>query len=118
MPSSAVRRRSSRTSVLGKRSHQSQFEAAPSPTSIKSPSHDLLDNDDDTFTIDSSPCAKRPRTSLTSSDRNGNKENIPPLIVDLRDEPSRALRRSSSEFVTPTRTRTSMRVLLFSMHTL
>lgn len=117
MSSSTVQRRSSRTSVLGKRSHQSQFDAAPSPASIKSLSHDVLD-DDDASTIDLSPCAKRLRTSLAPTDHNGNKENIPPLRVDLLNESPRALRRSSTEFVTPTRTRTSKQFLLLSIHTL
>ncbi|KAH9994982.1 P-loop containing nucleoside triphosphate hydrolase protein [Russula compacta] len=108
MSSSTVQRRSSRTSVLGKRSHQSQFDAAPSPASIKSLSHDVPD-DDDASTVDLSPCAKRPRTSLAPTDHNGNKENIPPLRVDLLNESPRALRRSSTELVTPTRTRTTLR---------
>src|SRR6266702_4977757 len=79
MSSSVVQRRSSRTSVLGKRTHQSQLDAPPSPASIKSVSVDLLDDDDDASTVDSGPCAKRPRTSLVLTDRNQNKENIPPL---------------------------------------
>ena len=102
MSSSVVQRRSSRTSVLGKRSHPSQLAAVANSLSC-----DRLDDDDDASTVDDlSPCTKRPRTSLAPTDRNGNKENIPPLRLDLLNEPSRALRRSSTEFVTPTRTRT------------
>ncbi|KAI0302555.1 P-loop containing nucleoside triphosphate hydrolase protein [Russula brevipes] len=104
MSSSVAQRRSSRTSVLGKRSHPSQPAAV-----VNSLSCDRLDDDDDASTVDDlSPCTKRPRTSLTPTDRNGNKENIPPLRVDLLNESSR-LRRSSTEFVTPTRTRTTLR---------
>ncbi|KAI0000452.1 P-loop containing nucleoside triphosphate hydrolase protein [Russula vinacea] len=91
-------------SVLGKRPHRSQFEPAPSPASNRSLSHDL-DDDDDASTVDWSPCAKRPRTSIPPSDHKGNKENIPPLRIDCLDESSRALRRSNTEFITPTRTR-------------
>ncbi|KAI9509182.1 P-loop containing nucleoside triphosphate hydrolase protein [Russula earlei] len=109
MSSSALQRRSSRTSVLGKRSHPSRVDVAPSPASIKSLSRDLLDDNDDVSVIDLSPCAKRPRTSLITSDRHGNKENIPPSLVDPPDEPSRGLRRSSTEFITPTRPRTTLR---------
>jgi cell division control protein 6 len=111
MSSSAIQRRSSRASVLGKRSHRSQFDPAPSPASNRSLSHDLLDDDDDASTLDWSPCAKRLRTSIPPTDRKGNKENIPPLRMDFLDESSRTpLRRSSTEFVTPTRTRLSMQL--------
>jgi hypothetical protein len=113
MSSSIVQRRSSRTSVLGKRSHQSRLEAAPSLTTIKShfrDTHDDDDDDDDASTVDLSPCAKRPRTSLTPTDHKGNKENIPPLRVDIFNEPSRALRRSSTESFTPTRSRSSRHI--------
>ncbi|KAI0256195.1 P-loop containing nucleoside triphosphate hydrolase protein [Lactifluus subvellereus] len=109
MSSSAVQRRSSRTSVLGKRTHQSQFDTAPSPASIKSVSADPLDDNDDASPVDLGPCAKRPRTSFTPTDRNGNKENIPPLRVDLLIGSPRALRRSSTEFVTPTHSRMTLR---------
>ncbi|KAF8271256.1 P-loop containing nucleoside triphosphate hydrolase protein [Lactarius quietus] len=94
MSSSIVRRRSSRTSVLGKRTHQSQLVAPPSPASILSV--DLLDDDDDASTIDSGPCAKRPRTSLVLTDRNGNKENIPPLTLNDPLVALDALRRNAS----------------------
>ncbi|KAI9442429.1 P-loop containing nucleoside triphosphate hydrolase protein [Lactarius indigo] len=109
MSSSVVQRRSSRTSVLGKRTHQSQLDALPSPASIKSVSVDLLDDDDDASTIDSGPCAKRPRTSLVLTDRNGNKENIPPIRVDILNESPRGLRRSNTESVTPTHSRMALR---------
>ncbi|KAI0283654.1 P-loop containing nucleoside triphosphate hydrolase protein [Russula aff. rugulosa BPL654] len=105
MSSSAIQRRSTRASVLGKRSHRSQVDPTPSPASNKTLSHDLLDDDDDASTVDWSPCAKRPRTSIAPADRNGNKENIPPLRIDCLEESSRALRRSSTEFITPTRSR-------------
>src|SRR6266850_538325 len=117
MSSSTVQRRSTRASVLGKRSHQSQLEATPSPTIITSLSrnpHDD-DDDDDASTVDLSPCAKRARTSLAPTDRNGNKENIPPLRADILNESSRALRRSNTESITPTRSRTST-LFLFSVH--
>lgn len=117
MSSSTMQRRSSRTSVLGKRSHRSQLDHAPSPASSRSLSHDL-DDDDDASTVDWSPCAKRPRTSLVPTDRKGNKENIPPLRMDFLDESSRILRRSSTEFITPTRTRMSMQLLLLSIYSL
>ncbi|KAH9045098.1 P-loop containing nucleoside triphosphate hydrolase protein [Lactarius hengduanensis] len=109
MTSSVVQRRSSRTSVLGKRTYQSQLDALPSPASIKSVSVDLLDDDDDASTIDSGPCAKRPRTSLVTTDRNGNKENIPPICVDILNESPRGLRRSNTESVTPTHSRMALR---------
>ncbi len=112
MSPSAIQRRSTRASVLGKRSHRSQVDPVPSPASNKSLSNDLLDDDDDASTVDWSPCAKRPRTSIAHADRNGNKENIPPLRLDFLDEPSRTLRRSSTEFITPTRTRMRMQLLL------
>ncbi|KAH9978853.1 P-loop containing nucleoside triphosphate hydrolase protein [Lactifluus volemus] len=109
MSSSPLRRRSSRSSVLGKRTHQSQFDTATSTASIKSVSADHLDDNDDASTIDLTPCAKRPRTSLAPTDRNGNKENIPPLRVGLLIGSPRALRRSSTEFVTPTHSRMTLR---------
>ena len=84
--------------MLGKRTHQSQLDALPSPAST---TVDLLDDDDDTSTIDSGPCTKRPRTALVLTDRNGNKENIPPLTIN---ESPRGLRRS----MTPTHSRASM----------
>jgi hypothetical protein len=106
-----------RASVLGKRSHQSQLEAAQSPTIITSLSrnpHDD-DDDDDASTVDLSPCAKRARTSFALTDRNGNKENIPPLRTDIHIESSRALRRSNTESITPTRSRMSTHLLLSSV---
>jgi cell division control protein 6 len=118
MSSSVVQRRSSRSSVLGKRTHQSQFDTASPPASIKSVSADLLDDNDDASPFDLSPCAKRPRTSFAPTDRNGNKENIPPLRVDLLIGSPRTLRRSSSEFVTPTHSRMSMQSLLLSIYPL
>lgn len=108
MSSSAIQRRSTRASVLGKRSHRSQVDSTSSPAGNKSLSHDLLDDDDDASTVDWSPCAKRPRTSIAPADGHGNKENIPPLRIDCPEESSRALRRSSTEFLTPTRTRMRM----------
>ncbi|KAI0312309.1 P-loop containing nucleoside triphosphate hydrolase protein [Amylostereum chailletii] len=98
--------RRTRSTVLGKRSHQSD---SPSP-SKPAPCDDAAD----TFVLtpDSSPCAKRPRTSLTLFDPTGNKENIPPFDDDsLLSSPSssRALRRTNSEFSTPTRPRTMSR---------
>ena len=119
MSSSIAQRRSSRTSVLGKRSHQSHLEVASSPTIIKSHSRDTHDNDDDdddASMVDLSPCAKRPRTSLTATDHNGNKENIPPSRVDILNESSRALRRSSTETFTPTRSRSSGYISLLPVH--
>jgi cell division control protein 6 len=107
--------------VLGKRSHHSQHEPTPPPTIIKSLSRDAHDDDDDddeASTVDLSPCAKRPRTSLIPTDRKGNKENIPPLRVDVLGESSRALRRSNTESITPTRSRTSMHLPLLFIHTL
>lgn len=118
MSSSAIQRRSTRASVLGKRSHRSQADPTPPPARNKSLSHDLLDDDDNTSTVDWSPCAKRPRTSIAPADRNGNKENIPPLRIDCLEESSRALRRSSTEFITPTRTRMRMQLLLLSIYSL
>ena len=118
MSSPAIQRRSTRASVLGKRSHRSQVDPTPSPASNKSLSHDPLDDDDDASTVDWSPCAKRPRTSIAPADRNGNKENIPPLRIDCLEESSRALRRSSTEFITPTRTRMRMQLLLLSIYSL
>lgn len=117
MSSSAPLRRSSRASVLGKRSHRSQLDPVPSLASNRSPSHDL-DDDDDTSTVDWSPCAKRPRTSILPTDRKGNKENIPPLRIDCLDESPRALRRSNTEFITPTRPRISMQLLLLPIYSL
>src|SRR5579863_8457189 len=115
MSSSAIQRRSTRASVLGKRSHQSQLDAASSPTFTKSLFRDPHDDDDDddASTVDLSPCAKRARTSLAPTDRNGNKENIPPLRVDNLNESSRALRRSNTESITPTRSSMSTYLLLF-----
>jgi cell division control protein 6 len=109
MSSSIVQRRSSRSSVLGKRTHQSQLDAPPSPASI---TVDLLDDDDDASTIDSGPCTKRPRTALVLTDRNGNKENIPPLTININESP-RSLRRS----MTPTHSRMSMSLWFCSFST-
>ena len=118
MSSSAIQRRSTRASVLGKRSQRSQVDPPPSPASNKSLSHDPLNDDDDASTVDWSPCAKRPRTSIAPADRNGNKENIPPLRIDCLEESSRALRRSSTEFITPTRSRMRMQLLLLPIYSL
>ncbi|KAI0030770.1 P-loop containing nucleoside triphosphate hydrolase protein [Vararia minispora EC-137] len=98
--------RTTRSSVLGKRSHQADGESSPMKPV------DAQDDPADAFALntpDSSPCAKRPRTSITVFDPRGNKENIPPFHLEDVLAPSlsspRALRRANSELSTPTRPR-------------
>lgn len=89
-----------RGTVLGKRGHR---ESSLVPTAK---THTVCEQ---LCTPESSPNAKRPRTSLTLEDDTSNKENIPPLkdyLIGTESSPPRrprALRRSATEDITPTR---------------
>ncbi|KZV66885.1 P-loop containing nucleoside triphosphate hydrolase protein [Peniophora sp. CONT] len=97
-----VATRTTRSSVLGKRTHQPEAEDKATSTT-----NDDKDNSA-VSSPDSSPMAKRPRTGTTVMyDPNGNKENIPPLDDDavsiVSTASSRSLRRTVSEFSTASR---------------
>ena len=89
-----------RSSVLGKRGHQDASANLPT----------TANGCDQLRTPDNSPNPKRPRTSVTVLDGDGNKENIPPLKLspvngDTSPRAIRALRRTATEVITPTRSR-------------
>lgn len=94
--------------MLGKRSHQPEAEDKAASTT---------NDDKDNLIVaspDSSPMAKRPRTTTAVMyDPNGNKENIPPLDDDVQSiassVSSRSLRRTVSEFSTVSRRSSSGR---------
>ena len=93
--------RSTRSSVLGKRAYQHQ--EASSTASITPCDQQLQ-------TPDATPNAKRVRTSLEMPDSDANKENVSPfspeVAMDISSPTSvRALRRTTTEFITPSRTR-------------
>jgi cell division control protein 6 len=84
--------RITRSSVLGKRSHQ--HNQCPSTT----PSFDHLPMPD--------PTSKRSRTSLCVLDHDGNKENVPPLHIDthiVNPSRTRSTRHPSPALETPMR---------------
>src|ERR1700733_14648649 len=98
-----------RSSVLGKRSHQASSMPLPSDTH-----HDLP-------TPEQTPMPKkRARVSIPVLDNDSNKENIPPFRVEsvvespLTSRAARALRRASTEMITPPRSRTSQSIILLS----
>ncbi|KAI0066233.1 P-loop containing nucleoside triphosphate hydrolase protein [Artomyces pyxidatus] len=98
--------RVTRSTVLGKRGHQTHAESSSSSSPATSePSFDEF-IDATCTSPESSPCAKRARTSLTLPD---GKENIPPFLFDALADSPRALRRTSTEFMTPTRPRATPR---------
>lgn len=97
-----TRSRSTRSSVLGKRAHQTDTPSPSSNTLCEPP------------TPDQTPNPKRPRVSLTGLDGDGNKENVPPLRGEIANgdsspsmsrRPSPSLRRTSTELMTPSRSR-------------
>ncbi|KAJ7085858.1 P-loop containing nucleoside triphosphate hydrolase protein [Mycena crocata] len=88
-----------RSSVLGKRPHQSD----PS-----TPTH--IDIKRQLQTPDNTPNPKRPRTSSTAVDGDGNKENVPPFNTEPVASPpsprtTRALRRTTTSDGSPSRVR-------------
>ncbi|KAI0042923.1 P-loop containing nucleoside triphosphate hydrolase protein [Auriscalpium vulgare] len=101
--------RVTRSSVLGKRAHSSHDDDASSSPSILADEPSFDEFVDSACASPDSPCAKRPRTSSTIIDGRGNKENIPPFRVDLITDSPRALRRTSTELTTPTRSRMTPR---------
>ncbi|VDC01688.1 unnamed protein product [Peniophora sp. CBMAI 1063] len=103
-----VATRTTRSSVLGKRTHQPEADDKAASTTNDDKDNSALSSPD------SSPMAKRPRTGTTVLyDPNGNKENIPPLDDDVlsiaSSSSSRSLRRTASEFSTVSRRSTSVR---------
>ncbi|KAF5351649.1 hypothetical protein D9756_007735 [Leucocoprinus leucothites] len=102
--------RVTRSSVLGKRGHHQQVESSPT-SSLASKSVDQLQ------TPDSTPLPKRPRVSMLAIDGDGNKENVPPFSPRLlTPDPSpvasrttRALRRSGTDIISPSRARPAIR---------
>ncbi|KAF9448202.1 P-loop containing nucleoside triphosphate hydrolase protein [Macrolepiota fuliginosa MF-IS2] len=101
--------RVTRSSVLGKRGHHQQLESSPPSLASKSAGHPQ--------TPDSTPLPKRPRVSTLVVDGDGNKENVPPFSPQLlTPDPSpvatrtaRALRRSGTEIISPSRARPNIR---------
>ncbi|KAF8971131.1 P-loop containing nucleoside triphosphate hydrolase protein [Flammula alnicola] len=92
-----------RGSVLGKRGHQASSSPAPS-----------LQACDQLQTPDSTPNPKRARTTTSILDGDWNKENIPPfrcspINADMSPRAIRALRRTATETITPTRSRPALR---------
>ncbi|KAJ7899034.1 P-loop containing nucleoside triphosphate hydrolase protein [Mycena leptocephala] len=85
-----------RSSVLGKRPHN------PDPST---PAH--IDTKRQLQTPDNTPNPKRPRTSITALDGDGNKENVPPFNTDsIASPPSpRRLRRTTTSDGSPSRVR-------------
>ncbi|KAJ7079064.1 hypothetical protein B0H15DRAFT_519461 [Mycena belliarum] len=88
-----------RSSVLGKRPHH------PEPST---PAH--TDTKRQLQTPDNTPNPKRPRTSSTAVDGDGNKENVPPFKTDFVTSPpsprtARSLRRTSTSEGSPSRAR-------------
>ncbi|KAH9831231.1 P-loop containing nucleoside triphosphate hydrolase protein [Rhodofomes roseus] len=93
--------RSTRSTVLGKRTHQE----SSSDSNIGTGS--VCDEGFSFPTPDPSPDPKRPRTTTSFVDGDGNKENIPPVVFTVlnRTPSSRRVRRSSTEgSVSPRRT--------------
>ncbi|KAF9244856.1 P-loop containing nucleoside triphosphate hydrolase protein [Melanogaster broomeanus] len=97
--------RSSQYTVLGKRPHQAEVK----PAQAASPSESA--NSQSLLSPEITPKTKRARTSLPLLDGDSNKENVPPFctksFVDAPSSPSsaRSLRRTSTEFVSPSRAR-------------
>ncbi|KAF8902944.1 P-loop containing nucleoside triphosphate hydrolase protein [Gymnopilus junonius] len=92
-----------RSSVLGKRGHQDPSSSPLAPQACEQ-----------LQTPDNTPNPKRARTTVSVLDGDGNKENIPPLKVtpingDTSPRAIRALRRTATEVITPTRSRPSPR---------
>ncbi|CCM00411.1 uncharacterized protein FIBRA_02441 [Fibroporia radiculosa] len=101
--------RTTRSSVLGKRPHQSPSEPATPSTSECPSSPAQLP-----FTPDSTPNPKRLRVSPAVVDGDGNKENVPPFLVEILGTPTsirspRTLRRNSTETAINARLRTIRR---------
>ncbi|KAG6865205.1 hypothetical protein C0991_004514 [Blastosporella zonata] len=88
--------RLTRSSVLGKRSHEPSIPAV-CEQQLQTP--------------DSTPNPKRVRTASAAVDGDSNKENVPPFSLEIVNmeistpRATRALRRNATEFVTPVRTR-------------
>ncbi|KIJ18845.1 hypothetical protein PAXINDRAFT_69982 [Paxillus involutus ATCC 200175] len=100
--------RSSQNTVLGKRAHHAEAQAA-STSEVSASSQPLL-------TPEITPKTKRARTSFPILDGDSNKENVPPFrtesFVDAAPQsPSsaRSLRRTSTEIASPTCHRASAR---------
>ncbi|KAF8893389.1 P-loop containing nucleoside triphosphate hydrolase protein [Infundibulicybe gibba] len=102
--------RVTRSTVLGKRAHQQQDPPSSSATASKT--------SDQLQTPDPTPNAKRVRTSISTTDGEGNKENIPPyntepINVDISTLParsvSRTLRRTATELISPSQIRSLRR---------
>ncbi|KAA1472809.1 P-loop containing nucleoside triphosphate hydrolase protein [Dentipellis sp. KUC8613] len=102
--------RTTRSSVLGKRSHQSRSDLSSSSSEAGASCDSIVDVYPPT---PETPIAKRARTSSMVVDGDGNKENIPPFRGEVGDSPSSSrssrLRRTSTEIITPTRPRTTPR---------
>ncbi|PFH52088.1 hypothetical protein AMATHDRAFT_141012 [Amanita thiersii Skay4041] len=99
--------RVTRSSVLGKRSHQQ-----PDALNVSS-----LSCDTQLPTPESTPILKRARTALYDLDHDANKENVPPLSTECTSTESspasaratRVLRRTATETSTPSRSRSVKR---------
>ncbi|KAJ7045822.1 P-loop containing nucleoside triphosphate hydrolase protein [Mycena alexandri] len=91
-----------RSSVLGKRPHN------PDPSTPAQ-----ADSKRQLQTPDNTPLPKRPRTSSTALDGDGNKENVPPFNTDSVASPpsprvTRSLRRTTTSDGSPSRVRHSI----------
>ncbi|KIJ67681.1 hypothetical protein HYDPIDRAFT_25160 [Hydnomerulius pinastri MD-312] len=103
--------RSSQNTVLGKRAHQADAKSTPVSSAMEGSA--TLQS---LMTPEITPKTKRARISLPLVEGDSNKENVPPFrtesLVDIASSsPSSAtsLRRTNSEIVTPSRTRTGGR---------
>ncbi|OJA14500.1 hypothetical protein AZE42_04454 [Rhizopogon vesiculosus] len=103
--------RSSQGSVLGKRAHHvdPKAVASPSTTDIPTLSHQMA-------TPEQSPKSKRARMSLSAVDGDSNKENVPPFRADTWNDSTvdtprslRSVARTSTEIISPSRTRSARR---------
>ncbi|KAF7976085.1 hypothetical protein HWV62_7652 [Athelia sp. TMB] len=105
-------RRSTRSSVLGKRPHAPDAPSSSAPASpVSSASTSTTTSSCEPFpTPEATPSFKRARTSLTLLEGDWNKENVAPSPCgEVVPSSPRTLRRAASDFErTPTRARTGM----------
>ncbi|KAG6334201.1 hypothetical protein ID866_4886 [Astraeus odoratus] len=96
----------SQSSVLGKRTHQTDGRSASVVSTVESVSSQAMP------TPELTPKAKRARLSLSLLDGDSNKENVPPFRTEPAatspSSPSTSLRRTSTEIITPSRTRSTV----------
>ncbi|OAX44149.1 P-loop containing nucleoside triphosphate hydrolase protein [Rhizopogon vinicolor AM-OR11-026] len=103
--------RSSQGSVLGKRAHHVDPKAVASPSTT-----DIATLSQQMATPEQSPKSKRARISLSAVDSDSNKENVPPFRADTWNDSTvgtprslRSVTRTSTEIISPSRTRSARR---------